>query len=313
MPALFWANVSVTVNGKTTTGNVSIKANIPRIQDQVITHQPAAGTSDVLLDLQMMLNNLANGLNTAAKQQITIYLADRTYAGDLVLPQKFRSGNITLNLYGSQDGATVFCGGIDLNGVGVNKMEDIHFKAPDTPWWTEALYNGGVGSMFDCSFIGYDVALSSGREGMINPCGNNVFINNETAVLVDIDKLDKNIHRNSWSRNTFINNTVAIRVDSLCEFISAYYLRCSDSNFINNGTDVSASCGGTIYLYRNFYGEYAEGHRPAYGKAGKGHKDLLKLEALLTSKSESALKTNHPPPGHHQSPLEIPHQGLVGP
>jgi len=294
--AVAWAEVTVTVDGgESVTGSVSVTLFIQRSASSDYVHQPddAMSAAERMEDLNSLLLDMAEQIDPdAGNQTFDLQLALGDYEGTMVIPSIFYGEQAELFIYGDADGTTIY-GGIDLNGSRIGTVRDVHFKSQDTTAEDKAIYNGHCVGTNNCSFVGYDVALDSTAAGNINPTSENFFLNNEVAVRMDVADLHFDMSRNSWELNTFINNTVAIQLVTLNEFLSPYYIRCTDSNFINNGTDFKASCGGTIYMYRNYYGEYAEKIRPAYGKSGMGHDTLQKLDALLGARSENALKTNH--------------------
>lgn len=260
---------------------------------------------DTVEELNAFLQSLAEDVNVDTVQgtMYTIKLADTTYTGTIVLPEEFQGFN-TLNLHGATGGdkKTVIQGGIDLNTAWVEHMRDIHFVAGDTSASerTRALYGGGTRRMVSCSFYGYDIAVDASN-GLINAFEGNVFVNNEVAVLVDLEDvvptaMYRNLSTDEWGHNTFINNTTAVQILSLHEKVSAFYFRIYDSNFINNGTDIDARCGGNLYMYRNYFGQYAqvEGIRPTPGKPGDGKHngwDDLRLDVLLEANTKDEVDT----------------------
>lgn len=46
-----------------------------------------------------------------------------------------------------------------------------------------------------------------------------------------------------------------MQVLGLSNFVSPYYFRMVESNFVDNDVTFDVRCPGTIYLYRNYYGE----------------------------------------------------------
>lgn len=258
---------------------------------------------DTVEELNAFLQALADSVDPDTVQG-TIYklkLADATYEGTIILPDEFQDYNI-LHLHGAERGKTVIKGGIDLNTARVEELKYIHFVADDRissdDQLTRALYGSGIRTMANCSFYGYDIAVDS-SDGVINAKGGNVFVNNEMAVLVDLidavpnDKMH-NLSADEWFDNTFINNTTAVQILSLHEKVSQFYFRISNSNFINNGTDIDARCGGNLYMYRNYFGQYieVEGIRPIPGKPGEGKhngRDELRLDDLLDANTKKEL------------------------
>jgi hypothetical protein len=134
-----------------------------------------------------------------------------------------------------------------------------------------------------------------------------VFINNGVGFRVNIGDLDHGQMYSTCSGNTFLNNETALQILTLNKFVSPWYFRIYDSNFINNGTDIDARSGGTLYFYRNYFGEYKDtgnGHIPKPGVPGlnkhNGPEDL-RLAMLLAAKTETKVGNmlHHRPPKLH--------------
>lgn len=255
--------------------------------------------NDTVEALNEFLETLADSVdpNAVSGNIYKVYLADTTYTGTIVLPEEFQDWNI-LHLYGASGAGkkTIVQGGIDLNTARVENLEDIHFVAAEGgSELTRALYGSAVRTMSNCSFYGYDVAADSSA-GVINAKGGNVFVNNDIAILIDLKEVSPghNLTADEWFDNTFINNSIAVKILSLNKTIRQFYFRITNSNFINNGTDFYASCGGTLYMYNNYYGQYklVDNSRPTPGKYhadrnnGQAH---LHLEDLLNATTLTAI------------------------
>ncbi|MBQ3126721.1 MAG: hypothetical protein IJC15_06585, partial [Clostridia bacterium] len=108
-----------------------------------------------------------------------------------------------------------------------------------------------------------------------------VFINNDIAVRFDLGNSIVGAGGDVWKNNMFLNNGIAVQVLSLNGGTSPYYFRILNSNFINNDTDFDIRSGGTLYLYKNYFGEYIDGKPNGNNK--------LRLSDLLGAKTESAV------------------------
>ena len=153
---------------------------------------------------------------------------------------------------GTQGTRTKIVGGIDLNGAHA-LVYSMDFVAPESSGETRAIYNGCSAAIQYCTFQGYDVAIDASTN-TINPhsC---VFADNVVAVRVDLPEMAVDSSRNTWTNNNFINNGTAVQVLGLSNFVSPYYFRMVESNFVDNDVTFDVRCPGTIYLYRNYYGE----------------------------------------------------------
>ena len=249
---------------------------------------------DTVEKLNAYLVALASEIGTQGVLQ-TINLAATTYTGTIVIPESLKAPNACLHIFGASGRGqkTVVEGSIDLNGAHIEEMGHIHFRAAEGQT-TPALYGSDILKLHSCSFYDYDVALNS-KEGLLN-IYQNVFVNNGVAARVELEKVDNKLSSADWRNNTFINNETAVQIISLCGRISPYFFRVYDSNFINNGTDIDAQCGGTLYMYRNYFGRYKEvdGHRPHPGKHHDDRhngRDHLRLDELLNARTESKLNS----------------------
>ena len=255
--------------------------------------------NDTVEQLNAFLEELAAQINTTdSKNEIYhIKLGNTTYKGTIHVPAAFVRGHGCLHFVGaSQNGKkTVVKGSLNINGAFIEYINDIHFVCDESSAAeTRAIFGGGLGRIENCSFYGYDIALDS-SEGLIN-ASKSVFVNNEIAAAIKINNsMDSaNTLPHDWNNNTFINNGIAVQILSLNKQVSPYYFRIYDSNFINNGTDIDARCGGTLYMYRNYFGQYKEvdGRRPHPGKHhhdrynGREH---LRLDELLNARTETKL------------------------
>lgn len=274
------ANVTVrnTTTDNTVTGNISAIIEITRNEISSI-QRPQNDTVDALNQYLASLAESITGTET-----YIVNLAPITYEGTINIPSYF-TGETYLNLIGCTGNAeyTTLVGSVDLNGSFQVNITDVHFKAPNNT--AAAIYDGGAG-ITNCSFTGYNIAIESSGRGMINTSGS-VFINNNTAAKIDIRTLHTNMSRNTWNGNTFINNGTAVEILSLNSFISPYYFRIINSNFIHNTWDIDCSSGGTVYLYKNYYGWYP--NRDGLQSGTAGSMADLDLPALLAATTETAL------------------------
>jgi len=302
--AYLCAEVVAKVKGQTISGEVRIICKLSRgSHTEFDCTELGVLTTD---DLNQLLVNIAATVDPNSKERVgyTVRLAAADYTGTVRIPDGFTGPN-SLTLTGKRDGTTRLIGGVDLGGSNPGAyLRYITFIAPEKTGgeMTRAVYNGSS-SVSYCVFYGYDVALDSTDAGLM-AADNSVFINNDIAYRVDIKTLSRGRMSSPCQNNTFLNNGTAVQVLSLNKFISPYYFRIYDSNFINNETDIDARSGGTLYLYRNYFGEYkhtGNGHTPKPGKPGHDKHngpEELRLAMLLAAKTEESVGNML----HHRQP-----------
>lgn len=240
------ADVEVTVNGSTTTQRVSV---LVELHQQKILELNWTEIDDTDA-LNQALASLLTEQVTDDDTMIQIQLGNHTFQGTVVIPN-LNWGGRELVLQGN---GTTIQGSLNLNhqGILVRSIESIAFVR-DTQSGSTAIYGGTCGSILDCSFTGYDIALASNQDGNLNPirC---TFVDNNIAASVDVANLQWNMSLNPWDGNLFQNNGTAVKIESFNDFLSPYYFRVTNSDFIDNGVDFDVDCAATLYFYQNFYG-----------------------------------------------------------
>ena len=246
--ALLTATVDVYIGGSlVTTGKVTSKITLSRIYGADMI-RPEGDTVEALnADLAAKVENLPEG----EQGIINIVLADGEYVGEIVVPESLSErGNYEIHMRPADGERTTIAGGIDLNGAQA-VISDVDFIAPESSSGETCAIQDGFCDPWGCTFQGYDVALYA-TSGTMCPqyC---VFADNGVAMLVDIENA-RDQNRNSMVGNTFINNNTSVGVLSLSNFVSPYYFRITDSNFVDNEVAFDVDVPGTLYLYRNYYG-----------------------------------------------------------
>lgn len=246
----FWvkANITVTIGGEEETGEVQVHC----IQDrkEIITYSEDAGT---IAGLNGILTKVATDAETGPDKAVYIVnLKDASYEGIVEIPEIF-DGDKELYINGADNNQTFLNGHIDLNGAQLSKLNNLNFRAKDTN--EVAIYGGQCVRVQNCSFDRYAIAVDS-SEGIIN-CSHCTFANNGTAVKIDVKKasIDLVDARTTWEYNNFIDNEIAVQILSFeSYYITPYYFRIYNSNFLSNGVDFDVQSGGMVYFYKNFYG-----------------------------------------------------------
>ena len=277
------ATVTATIEGKTVSGDIGFTC----FSDYRSLGEYDCAILDVLTvedyidengEFHQGLNSLLQKIAAEDKNpSITVRLADADYVGTVTIPSTLGT---RLNLRGKTN--TRLIGSVDLNETAGLDMSHICFIAPErssSSTEIKAIHNGEAQAS-RCVFYGYDVALDTSWKGIVSAANGNIFINNTIAIRFDIGlKLSGfTMFRKSWENNTFINNGTAVQVLSLNKYASPYYFRFINSNFINNDTDFDVCSGGTLYMYKNYFGEYIDGKPNGSNK--------LRLSDLLGAKTE---------------------------
>lgn len=246
--ALLTATVDVYIGGSlVTTGKVTSKITLSRIYGVDLTRPEG----DTVAALNAALAAEVEKLPEGEQGIINIVLADGEYEGEIVIPESLAGrGNYEIHMRPADGERTTIAGGIDLNGAQA-VISDVDFIAPESSSGETCAIQDGFCDPWGCTFQGYDVALYA-TSGTMCPqyC---VFADNGVAMLVDIENA-RDQNRNSMVGNTFINNNTAVGVLSLSDFVSPYYFRITDSNFVDNEVAFDVDVPGTLYLYRNYYG-----------------------------------------------------------
>ncbi|MBE6575747.1 MAG: hypothetical protein E7654_05700 [Ruminococcaceae bacterium] len=291
-----WATVTATIEGQTITGDIGVTC----MSDYRSIGEYDCALLDILSvedyidedgEFHQGLNSLLQEIVENDKSSIiSIRLADIDYVGTITIPTKLGT---RLNLHGRTN--TRLIGSVDLNEAQGPKMSNICFIAPDRSGSSDEMIavRNGAGTVNNCVFYDYDVALDTSWKGLVSSMNGNIYINNTIAIRFDIGmRLTGSQILSTWRNNTFINNGTAVQVLSLNKYASSYYFRFTDSNFINNGTDFDVRDGSTIYMYKNYFGEYralGNGHYPNPGRPGHDKhngRDELRLSDLLGAKTE---------------------------
>lgn len=240
------ADVEVTVNGNTTTQRVSVLVELHQ-QEMLELDWTEIDDTD---ELNEALTSLLTEQETNDDTMIRIQLGKHTFQGTVVIPD-LNWGGRELILQGN---GTTIHGSLNLNhqGILVRSIDSIAFVGEDEPGST-AIYGGTCASILECSFTGYETALVSDADGNLNPIGC-TFVDNDVAALLDVEDLQWNISLNPWDGNLFQGNGTAVKIESFNDFLSPYYFRVTNSDFIDNSVDFDVDCAATLYFYQNFYG-----------------------------------------------------------
>ena len=89
------------------------------------------------------------------------------------------------------------------------------------------------------------------------------FIQNNTAIVLDIPNPALGCTLSDFSRNYFEENGTALRIVSTNSFVSPYYIRPHDSVFLGNTVDFDVQTAGTFYFLRNYFADSGSPARAA--------------------------------------------------
>lgn len=296
--AILFAEIELTVNGETSVEIIRTGVGMNLTDDRVIDSAYIAETlgdvSPADVDVEH-INEVLAMLPSMPSTDITSYVIQldaKEYTGVIKMPDAdILCTRIHFLVNPRAMEKAVLNGGLDLNGKAVH-VRGIAFRARQTD--TSAIYNGTAINVEDCVFYNYPLACD-GTEGIITLTGGNLFVNNDVAALVDAKEHEQG-NRAHWVENTFINNGTAVQVKSFGAFLSSWYFRITDCNFINNGTDLDIQDKGTVYLYNNYFGHLVKrgGKNPTPGRTQSDRnngRDDLRLDEILAARTEGKLET----------------------
>ena len=226
-------------------------------------------SNDSVVDLNHFIEDFAREYEGSDPQLLTLYLQlnpEAEYEGLIYIPRDFPA---EIMIRGdSYSGRTTLMGSLRTRSE-VSLLQGIDFIGPgkdavlDDEKLSWGISGNTVKNIYECSFRGYSIALNS-TQSCMTPTRDNVFIDNGIAVLLDMVGA-RGSNREHWSSNRYLNNDVGIRVLSLQGFFTPFYLRVSDSDFIDNGVDFDfQNPQGNYYLYRNYYA-HTENATPDFG------------------------------------------------
>ena len=190
--------------------------------------------------------------NSSVAPVWNLELTGDSYEGTVTMPETLREvgygRGLGLRFLGQNQ---TFTGSIDLGGTAIAQIGNLNFVAPEEGSGTAI--SRGSASIYNCTFTGYETALGSGNTLVPHDCR---FIENETAVVMDIPNPALGCLIGDFSANYFEKNGTALRIVSTNSFVSPYYIRPYDSVFIGNSVDFDVQTAGTFYFLRNFFAHH---------------------------------------------------------
>ncbi len=191
---------------------------------------------------------------------VEIVLGPKTYGGPgddpaIIIPDltSYRGPDaITIRGTIENNDWTGVLGGIELRSPQGMQLEMILFTAREAGKGTGAVGTSDAGpcNVSSCTFSDFDVAIDS-TNSFIGAYWGNSFFNNKVALKVALQREDSN--QDQLERNRFEGNGTAVQVTKLNNFVTPYYFRLRDGEFINNGVDFDISQEGEYYFYRNLF------------------------------------------------------------
>ena len=273
----------ISIGGKS--GEIYVQVHYEKATAVNINCKTVEEINKWLIDNTDRIYNAA--LDAQERTTFTIRMTEQMYSGNIQIPEKLAALRKHCGVrFSSPANGTTLYGSIELNGATLDPISGIHFVAADGNQ-SFALHNG-TGYVSECSFTGYDTALSGG----IMPV-NCEFIGNKTALILDVANAGST-NRDILRRNRFQNNETAVCIKSTNEFLSPYYVRAVDSTFTDNTVDFDVQCSGSFYFYRNFYADTNGNMRSAIIKIGDQNlsgKPLSEIENLYKT-GETAVYVN---------------------
>ena len=197
--------------------------------------------------------------NDSVKPVWNLELTGESYKGTVTMPEILRDvgygRGLGLRFLGKNQ---TFTGSIDLGGTAIAQIGNLNFVAPETGSGT-AIQRGSA-TVYKCTFTGYETALGGGNTLMAHDCR---FIQNDTAIVLDIPNPALGCTLGDFSRNYFEKNGTALRIVSTNSFVSPYYIRPHDSVFLGNAVDFDVQTAGTFYFLCNFFAHHDSGSLPS--------------------------------------------------
>ena len=211
--------------------------------------------------IQEIYDILARESGARRMNRAVVVLGAKTYAAGadgvtaVTLPDvTFCSEPVAVTLCGTEENGirTVVIGTVFIDTQAGGHIQGISFEAPVRGEGTALCGRNGAGAynVIDCAFEGYETAIDC-SDSFIGATKGNVFTDNTTAIRVALPAF--NCNQDQWRFNRFIKNETAIKVEKLNSFITPYYFRVCDSDFMCNGVDFDLQIPGTFYFYRNFF------------------------------------------------------------
>lgn len=240
--------------------------------------------------------------------------SDRSaYRGQILIPDiKQNNVDVTVEFWGARGGTTLI-GGIqsetaafsvsNVNFIGNGKDKETWKVSEDNPNGRApnmAFYGNSRANARDCTFTGYYVAISCGRE--LRMCGrNNTFRNNHIAWRISTE--NKNGGNPDALNCVFEDNEYAIWVESF-HFMPSFYAP-TDCTFTDNGCDVRNSdrwwfIPGNYFTHNRNPGPVNEigggsGNTYCYPMASGGTVDYRQLDAAGDTVSNANTRTYQTP------------------
>lgn len=197
--------------------------------------------------------------NDSVEPVWNLELTGKSYEGIITMPEILRNvgygRGLGLRFLGQNQ---TFTGSIDLGGTAIAQIGNLNFVAPEKGSGTAI--SRGSATVYNCTFTGYETALGSGNTLMAHDCR---FIQNNTAIVLDIPNPALGCTLSDFSRNYFEKNRTALRIISTNSFVSPYYIRPHDSVFLGNAVDFDVQTAGTFYFLRNFFAHHDTGSLPS--------------------------------------------------
>ena len=240
--------------------------------------------------------------------------SDRSaYRGQILIPD-IKQNNVDVSVeFRGAEGGTTLIGGIqsetaafsvsNVNFIGNGKDKETWKVSEDNPNGgapNMAFYGNSRGNARDCTFTGYYVAISCGRE--LRMCGrNNTFRNNHIAWRISTE--NKNGGNPDALNCVFEDNEYAIWVESF-HFMPSFYAP-TGCTFTDNGCDVRNSdrwwfIPGNYFTHNGNPGPVNEigggsGNTYCYPMASGGTVDYRQLDAAGDTVSNANTRTYQTP------------------
>lgn len=203
------------------------------------------------------INGFFATISPEADVNITINMPAGEYEGYITVPAELTGPEIVIfgALDEHDDPATVIYGGVQTDSA-LMDVKDISFRgagfgmegAPPAEWSDGTPNIALLGDSFirtdRCRYEGYDIALCG--DEVLKFGMNNIFVCNNTAVLLDTDKDAHGM--SSLEGSWFIDNGTAIDFEQVPDTVALSDLDLTDARFVDNDVDIWNKLKRNIFL-----------------------------------------------------------------
>ena len=205
------------------------------------------------------INQTLSGMSKSS-DPVEIILGAKTYGdssddANIILPDLSDSRSpsaITVRGTEKNGVRTKVDGGLMILSTQGVQISGIDFQAREQGRSFGISGSAGAGpcNVYDCSFRNFETAIDATKSFVGATAGNQFHTN---TVALDIALPDSGSNQDQLEGNVFTGNGTAVRVTALNDFVTPYYFRLRDGEFVGNDVDLDISQEGEYYFYRNLF------------------------------------------------------------